>query len=225
MRKILYFLGFLPIIAVGIFFKTLPSRIPIHFNLYGEVDSWGPKYTLIIIALFPVLLNIIIIISSNLLRKKAKNEDTDKRRQEIINNIKSLLFVGIVTQVVINLTIYFIVYKAIVSMNTYNSIIQFDIEYFAIIIGIAFILVGNIMPKCKRNSFIGIRTKWSISSDVAWNKSQLSGGILFIVSGILNIIIASFFKGINVIVAMFIISVLLAVAVYIASYKAWKTTL
>ncbi len=42
------------------------------------------------------------------------------------------------------------------------------------------------MPKLKRNSIIGLRTKWSLSSDEAWAKSQrFAGGAVTAISGIL----------------------------------------
>ena len=45
--------------------------------------------------------------------------------------------------------------------------------------------LGNVMPKLKRNSLMGLRTKWSLSSDEAWRKSQRFGGITLAVTGIL----------------------------------------
>ncbi len=41
------------------------------------------------------------------------------------------------------------------------------------------------MPKLKRNSIIGLRTKWSLSSDEAWAKSQRFAGAVTAISGIL----------------------------------------
>ena len=45
------------------------------------------------------------------------------------------------------------------------------------------------MPKLKRNSLIGLRTSWSMKNDVTWQKSQRFGGISFIVTGIIIIVI------------------------------------
>ncbi len=45
------------------------------------------------------------------------------------------------------------------------------------------VILGNIMPKLRRNSLVGLRTPWSQSSEVVWKKSQRVGGILFMAAG------------------------------------------
>ena len=40
------------------------------------------------------------------------------------------------------------------------------------------------MPKLKLNSVIGLRTKWSMSSEGAWRKSQRAGGIVLMITGV-----------------------------------------
>lgn len=52
-------------------------------------------------------------------------------------------------------------------------------------LGLLLIVCGNIMPKLKNNSVIGLRTTWSRKNEITWKKSQKFGGITFIISGIL----------------------------------------
>ena len=49
-------------------------------------------------------------------------------------------------------------------------------------------LVGLLLPKLKRNWFVGIRTPWTISSDLVWTKTHVLGGVLFKISAILALI-------------------------------------
>jgi uncharacterized membrane protein len=44
------------------------------------------------------------------------------------------------------------------------------------------------MEKTKRNWFIGIRTPWTISSDIVWDKTHKIGGKLFKISGIIALV-------------------------------------
>jgi uncharacterized membrane protein len=39
--------------------------------------------------------------------------------------------------------------------------------------------IGALFPHLKRNWFIGIRTPWTISNDIVWNKTHKLGGWLF----------------------------------------------
>ena len=51
------------------------------------------------------------------------------------------------------------------------------------------------MPGLKRNSMIGLRTKWSMKNEVTWKKSQKFGGISFIIAGVCIIIVSLQTKG------------------------------
>ncbi len=55
--------------------------------------------------------------------------------------------------------------------------------YFTLIAGVLMLVVGNLLPKVHRNWFIGIRTPWTLSSDVAWRCTHRLGGWLFVASG------------------------------------------
>lgn len=52
-------------------------------------------------------------------------------------------------------------------------------------IGILFYYLGIMIGHTKRNWFIGIRTPWTLSSDVVWEKTHKIGGKMFKVSGII----------------------------------------
>lgn len=61
-------------------------------------------------------------------------------------------------------------------------------------LGVVFIFIGYMLRQAKRNFFIGIRTPWTLSSDVVWDKTHQLGSILFMASGVLAII-GSFLGG------------------------------
>jgi uncharacterized membrane protein len=45
--------------------------------------------------------------------------------------------------------------------------------------------MGFMMSHAKRNWFIGIRTPWTLSSDLVWDKTHLIGSRLFKAAGLL----------------------------------------
>jgi uncharacterized membrane protein len=61
-------------------------------------------------------------------------------------------------------------------------------------LGILFIFIGYLLRQAKRNFFIGIRTPWTLSSDMVWDKTHQLGSILFMVSGALAFV-GSFLGG------------------------------
>ena len=52
------------------------------------------------------------------------------------------------------------------------------------LIGVLFIALGMLLPNIKRNWFVGIRTPWTMSSELVWNETHRVGSALFVLSGV-----------------------------------------
>jgi uncharacterized membrane protein len=90
----------------------------------------------------------------------------------------------------------FSLYKAFAAAGSMGYSVEADINrIFCILLGISLVIIGNFMPKLRNNSIIGLRTPWSMKNDTVWKKSQLFGGISFIVCGVLMIITGLFAEG------------------------------
>ena len=63
MHRIFYALMFLPLVVTLIVLPVLPDRVPMHYNIRGEVDRWGSKYENLI---FPA-----VVIATGLVLKSA----------------------------------------------------------------------------------------------------------------------------------------------------------
>ena len=82
-------------------------------------------------------------------------------------------------------------------------------------ISILFYYVGVLVEHAKKNWFIGIRTPWTLSSNIVWKKTHKLGGKLFKFLALL-ILISLFFP--NEFAFIILISVL-AVSFYIIVYS------
>lgn len=72
---------------------------------------------------------------------------------------------------------------------TYSLGYRFDMTFIMnIVIGFIFIILGNYLPKIKRNYTIGIRTSWALNSDENWSRTHRFSGYVFVLSGMLYII-------------------------------------
>ena len=49
-------------------------------------------------------------------------------------------------------------------------------------------VVGNLIGKIRRNKLSGVRTPWSLASDVSWSKSNRLGGWVLVLMGIAMIV-------------------------------------
>ena len=66
---------------------------------------------------------------------------------------------------------------------------EFDgTELMWVLMGIMFILLGNLSPKLPSSFFIGIRTPWTLSSEEVWRKTHRVGGYAFVTGGVFFIL-------------------------------------
>lgn len=206
-KKILLLsLAILPLTVSLIALIFLPDQIPAHYGSEFTVDRYGSKFEILILPIAIFVLSFIFLLPGILM----KNEQ----------NQKVILDFGIAVILALNALDYYILYiqsNDIKSINSGFSDIQ---RILLLIFGALFIFIGNLMPLTKKNSFIGLRTKWSMSSDTVWKKSQLFGGISMIILGIILLILAFVFPNIFLMIGLLIgVTVIDTIYSYIAAKK------
>jgi len=89
--------------------------------------------------------------------------------------------------------------------------------------GLLFVFLGDALPKTRPNFFVGVRTPWTLMSDLAWQKTHRLAGWLFVLAGLWTIAAAFLFDGIHIVFAM-MGPILLTVAVSaVHSWMVWRT--
>lgn len=56
-----------------------------------------------------------------------------------------------------------------------------------VLLGVLFITLGNYLGKVRSNFMFGIRTPWTLTSNIAWDRTHRLGGKLLVASGIVGI--------------------------------------
>ena len=90
-----------------------------------------------------------------------------------------------------------------------------------LMLGPLFIIIGNLMPKCRRNYTIGIKVKWALESDANWNATHRFGGKLWVIGGAL-LTLCSFLPASVVHYVSFAGIILLAVIPGVYSYLFYR---
>lgn len=212
-RMIFYGLMFLPLLVVLVALQFLPDQIPAHYDYNSQVTRWGSKYESLI---FPVITILFGCFMLGMARYAAKHEENGSSNENIC------MITGIVSLALFNVMTGYFLYTGFNKVENLSSI-PVDINRLVFgILGISMIIIGNIMPKLRMNSVIGLRTSWSMKSETTWKKSQRFGGISFIVGGIIIILVCIKMKGMNCFFgAMTVIAILLVVDIYY-TYKISK---
>lgn len=86
-------------------------------------------------------------------------------------------------------------------------------------LGFFMILMGNYMPKLRKNGMVGLRTSWSMKNEITWKKCQHFGGISFLIAGILIMISCFFTKGLYCVLWS---SIILVIVVILDILYSWR---
>ena len=161
-----------------------PDVVPVHYNLAGEIDRMGSKYEFL---LFPAE-SIGIGLFFTWMAKKHQQNPADEKAL-VISGICVLSLLGF-------LGIYFQTAALLYDPASSGMLRLKVLRLTVMAIGAMLVILGNFMPKTRRNAHYGLRTGWSMSSDAVWQKSQRFSGYAAVVCGTLMILLAAFFDGI-----------------------------
>lgn len=147
------------------------AQIPVHWNAYGEVDRYG--------SIFEGLFLIPLVTAGVALLLWAIPK-IDPRRINIAQSAKAYraTWAGL------------LIFMAIMHVSLVLNALGYPINIgmvVPVLVGILFLVIGNYMGKIRSNFMFGIRTPWTLSSDLSWNKTHRLGGRLFMVIGLLMI--------------------------------------
>lgn len=222
-NKILWLATLLPLLVTAFVVLFMNDTIPLHYDFYGNIDRWGSKYESFIFPIIIIFFTLFWIVLMQVFKKKQLTANSDKEKQEAKSNQKVIYITAVGMAVMFGIMQYFIMYTSMIESKNNLSTAAIDINIVTnILLGIFFIVIGNIMPKAKINSFSGLRTVWSMENDKTWAVSNRIAGISFIISGILIILQTMIIKGILSTLITLAIIILATVISVIGSHKAYK---
>ncbi len=215
MKKIkilFYLLMFLPIVVSVISIFFLPNTIPAHFNEYNEVTRYGSKYEVLIMPIFTVAFGYFMLaIGKIAVKAENTNNSNNKKLVYIFSSIALLVF---------NVITFYFLY---VDFNRISSLDSVKVDISSLIYtvcGICFIIIGNFMPKAKKNGIIGVRTRWNIYTEKSWKMCQRFGGIVFVIAGFILIIGNSFmFSGLASNIYSILLMIIMTIVICVYAYN------
>ncbi|MGO9480760.1 MAG: SdpI family protein [Candidatus Kryptoniota bacterium] len=153
------------------YYPLLPDIVPSHFGLNGKPDGWMPKRMfLLVMGGTPIFIYLLLTFLPFI--------DPLKKKIEI--KFKNVLFLRDAM-----LVFFAVIFSLGIEAAREGSL---NMDLFGFAFGLLLIVIGNYMPKMPQNWFLGIRTPWTISSEVVWKKTHILGGWLFMVSGVIYLI-------------------------------------
>ncbi len=152
------------------------TQVPIHWNVQGEVDGYGSKFWGLLLQ--PLITTGIVLLFAAIPR-------LEPRRQNLLRSIKAYT----------RFWVAFIVFMLVLHLALVAATLGYGLQIGLIVplmVGVLFVVIGNYMGKIRSNFMMGIRTPWTLSSELAWNKTHRLGGKLFMLTGAVTILAALF---------------------------------
>jgi len=182
------------------------TQLPVHWGITGQPDRYAGKFWGLF--MMPVVLTAmgILLILIPLIEPRKRHLNLSMKAYNIILIAIFLLMAGL---------------HILIIMSSLHKGISVD-RAVPFGVGLLFIVIGNYMGKIRSNFMLGIKTPWTLSSELSWNKTHRFGGRLFILCGFLLALSAILFTS-RVTFAILIVGVFISIiATFAYSYVIWK---
>ncbi len=172
-----YYLGAVAVILATlagtlVAYPSLPNIVPFHWDAHGQVNGWGPKWSLLVYG--PGMMAFMVLVTAALPWLSPKKFEVDSFRA-------TYLYI----MIVIVATLAYIQILILLSSLGMALDIGRAIEG-----GVCLLitLLGNVLGKVRRNFYVGIRTPWTLASDSVWNHTHRLGAKTFFAGGLLGLL-------------------------------------
>jgi uncharacterized membrane protein len=188
-------------------YPFMPDSVPSHWNAAGQINGYLPK---LVNALLYPLLSIGIYLLVRVLMTVGPRLGYQNQRQASIG-VVNLILDGV------------LLFILIVQLTTTAIALGVPIDVTFVIslsISVLFIFLGNYMGKLRRNFWAGIRTPWTLSSEVVWERTHRLGGWLFVLTGLLGVIM-SFVPALRL-WGLVVVILIVVIVLYVYSYVIYQ---
>jgi uncharacterized membrane protein len=196
------------IIAPAWLYPSLPDRIPTHWNIKGEVDGYGGKWTLF---LFPVMMVVMLLLFYFMPALSPRHFEVDTFRPTYLYIMDVVLGLFTYMQAVLLYTVYQGVHG--------KASIDIGRGFFAGIF-LFFAMMGNVMGKVRKNFYIGIRVPWTLASERVWNDTHRLGAWVMTATGVIGFLMTILGVPVWVSFALLVGSMLILLVYSFLRYKA-----
>jgi uncharacterized membrane protein len=177
-------------------YDRLPDPMPTHFDLHGVPNGWMPRpIGAFLLPVSALLLWGLVRFGSRLL-PPAWRERLDA---------SPLSAIGVLVSGFLVVLHALLIQAALMPVPRLGAGLWW-------VLGAFFVLLGLILPRVRRNPWIGVRTPWTLASDENWAKTHRFAGYTMTLGGGAAIVAAM--AGVPMLGLVFILGGALAPAVY-----------
>jgi len=159
--------------ASALLYPGLPARVPMHWNIRGQIDGYGSKAT---VFLMPGVMVGLLGLFRALPTLSPKNFEVDSfRATYLFVMVLTIGMMGYIQAVLL----YAVATGGRMDMNRalFGGLFLF------------FAMLGNVLGRVRRNIYIGVRVPWTLASERVWNDTHRVAAWLFVACGLSGFLI------------------------------------
>jgi uncharacterized membrane protein len=183
------------------------AQVPIHWGIDGRVDGYASKEVGLL--LLPLTAAGIAGLLSLIPRFEPRRANLERSGQAY----------GAIWIVIVALIGAIHALAVAVALGA-----ELDVTRLILIgVGVLFLVIGNYLPKVRPNYLVGIRTPWTLASDLSWVRTHRVGGRLFVAEGFVLIGLGLLGARPEMLAVAIVGAIVIELAVvFVYSYQVWK---
>ena len=158
----------------AVLYDRLPAQVPVHFDLYGRADGYQHR------SVGAWLLPAITLLVWALLRFGARLVPPGARERMLAS---PMALVGFLTTALFAAMQCIILWAALHPTDSMGRPL-------ALALGLYWLVLALVMPRVRRNPFVGVRTAWTLASDENWARTHRFSSFTFFLGGLVAVVAA-----------------------------------
>jgi uncharacterized membrane protein len=161
--------------ATAAVYDRLPDPIATHFDLSGHPNGWMPRA---IGAWISPAFGVGLWVAVRWLTQLFPVGGTRRAASEQVFALLGAL-----------VSVFLVAVHVLVLRYALTGATVTDAVF--VLLGALFVGLGLVLPRVRRNAFIGVRTPWALASEENWARTQRVGGYAMVLSGVAVAIIGA----------------------------------
>lgn len=158
----------------ALLYERLPAQIPVHFDLYGRADGYSHR------SLGAWLLPGVTLLVWATVRFGARIVPHGARERMLAS---PMALVGFLTTALFAALQGIILWAALHPTDSMGRAL-------ALSLGVYWLVLALVMPRVRRNPFVGVRTAWTLASDENWARTHRFSSFAFFLGGLVAVVAA-----------------------------------
>lgn len=208
LKKIIWLFVLAPAIYLAFRWNNLPEKVPMHYDLKGNIDRYGNKNELLVMLLIITAVNLLVFfLLTNAYRIDKKNGKENKSRYFRIAFVVSVFIAAV---------------QCLIIYSSTRADLKFSASLLLAGIGLLFAFMGNYMYNIKPNYFAGFRLSWTLKNEENWKKTHLLAGKLWFAGGLFLAVICLFLPVVVSFIIFFAVIIIMLVLPGVYSYRLYR---